>query len=89
MLSNFRDDLATSKMEKSGGCFRYTKAMFLKHCYDSFDIVWDLKKVYQFFRKYNVDWIGREGLSPDTHEAYLTDLVNHFYKVILTSDLSI
>ena len=34
-------------------------------------------------RKYNVDWIGREGLSPESHEAYLTDLVNHFYKNVV------
>lgn len=36
-----------------------------------------------FLRKYNVDWIGRDGLSPDSHEAYLTDLVNHFYKNVV------
>ena len=36
-----------------------------------------------FPRKYNVDWIGREGLSPNSHEAYLTDLVNHFYKNVV------
>ena len=36
-----------------------------------------------FLRKYNVDWIGRDGLSPESHEAYLTDLVNHFYKNVV------
>ena len=30
-----------------------------------------------------MDWIGRDGLDPDTHEAYLTDFVNHFYKNIV------
>ena len=34
-------------------------------------------------QKYNVDWIGRDGLNPDTHEAYLTEFVNHFYKNIV------
>ena len=32
------------------------------------------------YKKYNVDWIGRDGLNPDTHQAYLTDFVNHFNK---------
>ena len=35
------------------------------------------------FKRYDVDWIGRDGLNPDTHEAYLTDFVNHFYKNII------
>ena len=32
---------------------------------------------------YHVDWVGREGLNPDTHQAYLTDFVNHFYKNVI------
>ena len=35
------------------------------------------------FRKFEVDWIGREGLGPDTHKEYLTEFVNHFYKSVL------
>ena len=35
------------------------------------------------YKKYDVDWIGRDGLNPDTHEPYLTDFVNHFYKNIV------
>ena len=34
-------------------------------------------------KKYDIDWIGRDGLNPDTHEAYLTDFVNHFYKNVV------
>ena len=30
--------------------------------------------------RYEIEWIGREGLSPDTHEDYLNDFINHFYK---------
>jgi hypothetical protein len=33
------------------------------------------------YKKYNIEWIGREGLSPETHEEYLNDFINHFYKV--------
>ena len=31
--------------------------------------------------RYNVEWIGREGLAPETHEEFLNDFINHFYKV--------
>jgi hypothetical protein len=30
-----------------------------------------------------VEWIGREGLAPETHEEYLNDFINHFYKNVL------
>ncbi len=33
------------------------------------------------YKKYNIEWIGREGLAPETHEEYLNDFINHFYKV--------
>ena len=32
------------------------------------------------YKRYEIEWIGREGLSPDTHEEYLNDFINHFYK---------
>ncbi|KAI5755532.1 hypothetical protein M8J77_017783 [Diaphorina citri] len=34
------------------------------------------------FQKYNVEWIGREGLDPETHEEYLQHFITHFYKNI-------
>lgn len=34
-------------------------------------------------KNYTIEWIGREGLSPETHEKYLTDFINHFYKNVL------
>ena len=40
----------------------------------------DNKGVY---KRYEIEWIGREGLSPDTHEDYLNDFINHFYKNVL------
>ena len=33
--------------------------------------------------RYNIEWIGREGLAPETHEEYLNDFINHFYKNVL------
>ncbi|KRT79411.1 hypothetical protein AMK59_8471 [Oryctes borbonicus] len=34
-------------------------------------------------QKYTVDWIGREGLDPETHEEYLKNFITHFYKNII------
>ena len=35
------------------------------------------------YKKYVIEWIGREGLAPETHEEYLNDFINHFYKNVL------
>ena len=35
------------------------------------------------YKKYFVEWIGREGLASETHEEFLTDFINHFYKNVL------
>ena len=35
------------------------------------------------YKKYVIDWIGREGLAVETHEEYLADFINHFYKNVL------
>ena len=35
------------------------------------------------YKKYHVEWIGREGLASETHEEYLNDFINHFYKNVL------
>ena len=40
----------------------------------------DNKAIY---KKYHVEWIGREGLAPETHEDYLNDFINHFYKNVV------
>ncbi|XP_060534320.1 NACHT and WD repeat domain-containing protein 2 [Cylas formicarius] len=34
-------------------------------------------------QKYTVEWIGREGLDPETHEEYLKHFITHFYKNIV------
>nr|CAI5835187.1 unnamed protein product [Callosobruchus analis] len=34
-------------------------------------------------QKYNVEWIGREGLDPETHDEYLKHFITHFYKNII------
>ncbi|XP_018333645.1 NACHT and WD repeat domain-containing protein 2 [Agrilus planipennis] len=33
-------------------------------------------------QKYTVEWIGREGLDPETHEEYLKNFISHFYRNI-------
>ena len=35
------------------------------------------------YKQFQVEWVGRDGLSPDTHERYLNEFVNHFYKHVL------
>jgi hypothetical protein len=35
------------------------------------------------YYRYEIEWFGREGLAPETHEEYLTDFINHFYKHVL------
>ncbi|XP_011338040.1 NACHT and WD repeat domain-containing protein 2 isoform X2 [Ooceraea biroi] len=32
------------------------------------------------FQRYTVEWIGREGLDPETHSEYLQHFITHFYK---------
>ena len=42
-----------------------------------------MKEHNAIYKRYNVEWIGREGLAPETHEEYLNDFINHFYKNVL------
>ena len=35
------------------------------------------------YMRYELEWMGREGLSPETHEDYLMGFINHFYKNVL------
>lgn len=35
------------------------------------------------YKRYELEWIGREGLAPETHEDYLKEFINHFYKNVL------
>jgi hypothetical protein len=35
------------------------------------------------YKRYTIDWLGREGLASETHEDYLTNFINHFYKNVL------
>jgi len=32
------------------------------------------------YKRYTIEWIGREGLDPDTHGEYLQHFITHFYK---------
>lgn len=36
-----------------------------------------------YFHRYTVEWIGREGLDPETHGAYLQHFITHFYRNIV------
>lgn len=38
---------------------------------------------FRLIRRFEIEWIGRDGLSPDTHEKYLNEFVNHFYKSVM------
>lgn len=42
-----------------------------------------MKEHNGIYKRYNIEWIGREGLAPETHEEYLNDFINHFYKNVL------
>ena len=42
-----------------------------------------MKKHNAIYKKYNIEWIGREGIACETHEEYLNDFINHFYKNVL------
>ena len=42
-----------------------------------------MKETQTIYKKYTIEWIGREGLAPETHEDYLNDFINHFYKNVL------
>lgn len=33
--------------------------------------------------RYTVEWIGREGLDPETHGEYLQHFITHFYRNIV------
>ena len=35
------------------------------------------------YKRFEIEWIGREGLAPETHDAYLKEFINHFYKNVL------
>ena len=39
-----------------------------------------MKEHNAIYKKYYVEWIGREGLASETHEEFLNDFINHFYK---------
>ena len=41
------------------------------------------EKQLTIYKKYVIDWLGREGLAVETHEEYLGDFINHFYKNVL------
>ena len=35
------------------------------------------------YRRFEIEWVGREGLAPETHDTYLREFINHFYKNVL------
>jgi len=69
LLAHYRDELLPKKMKTNNAIYK------VKHFYQS-----QIISMVMFSKRYNVEWIGREGLAPETHEEYLNDFINHFYK---------
>ena len=42
-----------------------------------------MKSNKAIYKRYEVDWIGREGLAVETHEEYLNDFINHFFNSLV------
>ena len=42
-----------------------------------------MEKNKGIYKRFEIEWIGREGLAPETHDAYLKEFINHFYKNVL------
>ena len=57
-LSYYRDVLAKNKMLNNKGIY---KRWVLLKC----------SKFYLYLKRYEIEWIGREGLANETHDAYL------------------
>lgn len=39
--------------------------------------------IWRTLYRYTVEWIGREGLDPETHSEYLQHFITHFYRNIV------
>ena len=62
-MSYYRDVLAKDKMITNKGIYkRYT--WFSNVGYFKY-------KIFTIYSRYEIEWIGREGLAPETHDAYL------------------
>ena len=68
-------DIADRKVDQEavGLLAHYRDTLVPKKCGDSGTIL----------KRYNVEWIGRQGLASETHEEFLNDFINHFYKNVL------
>ena len=68
-------DIADRKVDQEavGLLAHYRDTLLPKKCGDSGTIL----------KRYNVEWIGRQGLASETHEEFLNDFINHFYKNVL------
>ena len=70
LLTDYRDGRARRKVMESKGIYKRWHKSFSRNDFD-----------HQ--KRYEIEWIGREGLAPETHEEYLNDFINHFYKNVL------
>lgn len=46
-------------------------------------LIQNCRKYNNISFRYTVEWIGREGLDPETHGDYLQNFVTHFYRNII------
>ena len=79
LLSLFCEEQTSSK---SFGPSTQEAIKLLSHYRDEL-LPQKMKENNGIYKKYNIEWIGREGLSPETHEEYLNDFINHIYKNLL------
>ena len=65
-MSYYRDVLAKDKMITNKGIYkRYTIIHEISNeGYFKY-------KIFTIYSRYEIEWIGREGLAPETHDAYL------------------
>lgn len=76
LLANLRDERLPDKIE-STNLQRYLYNLKDDKCFNI-----NLHS-YLFYHRYTVEWIGREGLDPETHSEYLQHFITHFYRNII------
>jgi len=75
LLADLRDERLPNKIESTNlqRYFSLSRKYTIRYfCCDYFGLC-----------RYTVEWIGREGLDPETHGEYLQHFITHFYRNIV------